>query len=269
MAFRLLTLLMGLLAASAVLATNETIRSVAYGAHGGTQFYSVIEPDSAPRGVGVFFIGGDGNLRLATKATVGGVNVLVRLKDDLLRGAQLRLIYVDAPDVQGTVRYDQAAADAVYRIVDAENKERLPVLVFGISRGTISAMNVAARDAANRITGLVLLSTVQRPTYDGTVYDAPVDQVRSHVLVVQHANDACASSSGGMRTIDALAQRMPNSRSVKGLVIEGGYDAAPGAGRAADCHPQSHHGFMGADRTLSAAIVEWITATIAPGGLNP
>ena len=213
--------------------------------------YAVIEAAAKPSAVMVMFIGGNGALNLQPGGKVVGPNVLIKMRDSM-RGAGVRLIYVDAP-VGAYSRSDEVYARSVARVIEQENKDALPVFVAGISRGTISAANVAARVP---VAGVVLLSVVTGSTYNGTVSDAPIADISAPSLLVLHRKDSCVSS-GSERALRSFANDMKNSSSTI-VVLEGGTDEGTGAGRAAACHPKSYHGFNGVDPELSDTILKWI-----------
>lgn len=198
----------------------------------------------------LLYVGGDGNLNLHTGG-VSSVNVLFRIRDSLLQ-ARIRLIYVDRPigqHARGDTEYARAAA----AIIERENSERLPVFVAGISRGSISAANVAARVP---VAGMILLSTVTGSTYDGTVRDTPVSEVSVPSLLLLHKRDACVSS-GSESALRSFATELKRSRASI-VLLDGGMDEAPGAGRVANCHPKSHHGFNGIEPDVAKAILTWL-----------
>lgn len=213
--------------------------------------YAVIEAATKPRAIMVMFIGGNGALNLQPGGTVVGPNVLIRMRDKI-RDAEVRLIYVDAP-VGAHSRSHEAYAKSVRRIIEQENKDALPVFVAGISRGTISAANVAARVP---VAGVILLSVVTGSTYDGTVRGVPIADITAPSLLMLHRKDSCISS-GSEHALRSFAAEMKKS-SVTIAVLDGGTDEGPGVGRAAACHPKSYHGFNGIDAEVSDTILTWI-----------
>ena len=169
-----------------------------------------------------------------------------------LRAAGMRLIYADRPTGEFS-RSDMPYARAAERMLARENAQKLPVFALGISRGTISAVNVGARLP---LAGLILLSTVTGSTFDGTIYDVPVADVTAPSLLILHRQDACVSSKSES-SLKSFASRTNRSTATI-VVLDGGMDEAPGGGRAASCHPKSYHGFNGIDDDVAHAIMSWI-----------
>ncbi|HYC48043.1 MAG TPA: hypothetical protein VED01_21430 [Burkholderiales bacterium] len=234
----------------------EIIRSVPH--RDASQRYAVLAPERPARAVMLLYVGGEGTLRLESGA-ISSVNVLFRIRDQLL-AAGVRLIYVDRPDGRHA-RADAEYAKAAALIVARENAERLPVFVVGMSRGSISAVNVAARVP---VSGVVLLSGAVSGTHDGTMRDAPHAAVAVPSLLLLHRRDACVASNSE-RGLRSFAAEMPKSRSTI-IVMDGGTDEAPGRGRPAECHPRSHHGFNGIEADVAAEMVKWLDLHLPTDG---
>ncbi len=242
-----------ILSAWCIIANAQTIKTVPF--KDGIHAYAVTEPKQKPHAILAMFIGGDGNLNLLQKNSLSGINVLIRLRP-ALEAAGIKLLYVDNPN-RKISRSDAEYARSVGKIIEQENSEKLPVFVAGISRGSISAANVASLVP---VSGMILLSAVTRSTYDGTVHDVPVADISAPSLLLIHNRDACVSS-GSESALRSFAKDMKKSRSTI-VVLEGGRDEGSGVGRAAECHPKSYHGFNGIDTSVADTIVKWVS-TIA------
>ena len=229
----------------------QTIKTVPF--KDGVHAYAVTEPEGKPRAILVMFIGGDGNLNLVKRGSLSGINVLIRMRP-ALEAAGMKLLYVDIPDRQFS-RSDAEYARSASKMIEQENSEKLPVFVAGISRGSISAANVASRVP---VSGMILLSAVTGTTYDGTVRDPPVADISAPSLLLIHNRDACVSS-GSESALRSFAKDMKKSSSTT-VVFDGGRDEGSGAGRAAACHPKSYHGFNGIDTNVADTIVKWISS---------
>jgi len=229
----------------------QTIKTIPF--KDGVHAYAVTEPEQKPRAILVMFIGGDGGLNLVTRGSLSGVNVLIRMRP-ALEAAGMTLLYVDIPDRQFS-RSDAEYARSVGKIIEQENSAKLPVFVAGISRGSISAANVASRVP---VSGMILLSAVTGSTYDGTVRDAPVADISAPSLLLIHNRDACVSS-GSESALRSFARDMKKSSSTI-VVLEGGRDESSGVGRTAACHPKSYHGFNGIDTNVAGTIMKWISS---------
>ena len=232
-------------------ANAQTVKTIPF--KDGGHAYAVTEPGQKPRAILVMFIGGDGNLNLVQKSSLSGINVLIRMRP-ALEAAGMKLLYVDVPDRQFS-RSDAEYARSVGTMIEQENSEKLPVFVAGISRGSISAANVASRVP---VSGMILLSAVTGSTYDGTVRDAPVADISAPSLLLIHNQDACVSSRSES-ALRLFARDMKKSSSTI-VMLKGGRDESSGAGRAAACHPKSYHGFNGIDTNVADTILKWISS---------
>ncbi len=225
----------------------QAIKSVSFkdGAHA----YAVSTDVRDPRAILVMFTGGDGNLRLLERGSLRGINVLIRIRS-ALEDAGIKLLYVDIPD-RSFSRADSDYAKSVGEMISMENTGKLPVFVAGVSRGSISAVNVASR---TQIAGVILLSAVTGNTYDGTVRSAPFAEITVPALLFVHDQDACVSS-GSQAALRSFADDMKKSKTTI-LVLRGGKDEGEGSGRAAACHPKSHHGCNGIEDGVADAILK-------------
>ena len=240
---------------SCAAASAQNIKNVPHRAD--TQSYAVLQPEQQPRAVVLLYVGGEGTLNLESRRRISSMNVLYAIHGPLLK-AGFRLIYADRPSGQ-FARADADYARAGATMIERENPERLPVFVAGISRGTISAVNVAARAP---IAGLILLSTATFDTHDGTVRDAPVADVAAPALLLMHRRDACVGSNStpALRAFAGDLKRAPATI----VVLDGGIDEAPGKGRPAACHPLSYHGFNGIHDKVAETIIGWTQEHISP-----
>lgn len=236
------------------LAFAQTVKSVPY--KDGSHPYLVTDQIKTPKAMLVMFTGGEGSLNLLRKNALSGPNVLIRMRASLEANG-VKLLYIDIPTVNDFSRSSEAYAQSVMRIIDQEKPSGTPVFVAGISRGTISAANLAARSST---AGLILLSAVTGGTHDGTVRDVPVELITAPSLLILHRQDGCVSSrsEAALRT---LANQMNKSSSTV-LLLAGGNDEGEGTRRAAACHPKSFHGFNGIDDLLASHIFLWIESKI-------
>jgi len=232
----------------------QTVKTVPY--KDGSHPYFVTDQTKAPKAMLVMFTGGEGNLNLLRKNALSGPNVLIRMRASLEANG-VKLLYVDIPTVKDFSRSSEEYAKSVMRIIDQEKTSDIPIFVAGISRGTISAANLAARSPT---TGLILMSTVTGGTHDGTVRDAPIEAITAPSLLILHRQDGCVSSrsEGALRS---LTDQMKKSSSTV-LLMTGGNDEGEGTGRTAACHPKSFHGFNGIEDLLASQILLWIESKI-------
>lgn len=228
----------------------------------GAHYYATFEPEQQSRALLLMFIGGDGHLRLRQRGSVSGLNLLIRIRSGLT-AAGFKLLYVDTPE-SPVARRDAVYSGSISQMIEKENSKNLPVFVIGISRGSISAANVASRQP---VSGMILLSASTGSTHDGTVYDVPVERITAPSLLLLHRKDACVSS-GSEHALRSFAKDLKNSTATV-RVLEGGIDEGSGIKRTADCHPKSFHGFNGTETTVVDTLVQWIALVVASKNRKP
>lgn len=232
---------------------------------GVTQPFLLVEPPGPPAASLILFTGGEGVLGFKGAGPFPrGGNFLVRNRQAFAaHGLLVAVIDVPSDHAGGLGRFRIAeghARDVAAVIVALRQQAAVPVWVVGTSRGTVSAVNAAARLKDGGPDGLVITSSVTRGARANvaTVDDAGLGQVRVPTLVVHHENDACAGTPGS--DAPALVGRVRAARKEL-LLFQGG--AGGGSGRAA-CGPFAAHGYFGIDAGVVKAIADWIKATPAP-----
>lgn len=220
----------------------------------------------------MLLVGGGGHMRLNDHGCPRRLkgNSLVRMLP-LFRAAEFVTALVDAPsDYPGNAglkrfRTDAAhAADLATVIKDLRARTGGAVWVIGTSRGSISAVNVAARaKGTGAPDGVILTSPLtsgvssgRKPCAADTVFDLPLEQITAPVLVVGHEADSCARTPPAM--MQAITDRTRAAR--KQVVTVTGGSAAPGV-RA--CAGRTAHGFLGREQ----AVVDGLSRFIR-GGRN-
>jgi len=147
-------------------------------------------------------------------------------------------------------------------IADLRARTKAPVWVVGTSRGSISAVNAAARLAgASAPDGIVLTSALMvgsasnvRPWLYQTVFEARLEDIRVPVLVVGHADDRCLRSPA--RFMERVAARIGSSRKQVFTVSGGpGYDGPVGIEA---CIGRAPHGFAGQDAEVAAGVGRFV-----------
>lgn len=124
----------------------------------------------------------------------------------------------------------------------------LPVFLFGMSRGTVSAATIAPK-LDGRIVGVVLASTVFRPS----VRRGPgpglsrfdFNSINVPLLLVHHINDGCP------QTPYADARRL--SAKYPLISVSGGRPAESG-----ECESFSNHGYYGKEAEVFSEIAKWM-----------
>jgi pimeloyl-ACP methyl ester carboxylesterase len=249
-----------LLAATASAQPAETMKTVE-SRPGVTQRFILVEPTDPPTASLILFTGGDGALGFKGDGPFPrGGNFLVRNRQAFADHGFLVAV-VDVPsDHAGGYGMFRLTADHARDVAAVIALMRqimpVPVWVVGTSRGTVSAVNAAARLKEGGPDGLVITSSITRVSRGATetVFDAGLGDVRVPTLVVHSANDACIVTPGS----DArwLASRVRAPR--KELLL---FTGAPSGSGSAACEPFTAHGYFGIDAEVVKAIADWIKAT--------
>lgn len=241
---------------------------------GTTTRYTLAFPAKAPAKTGIITLvllaGGGGHLNLddtgCPRALTG--NSLVRSIAHFHENGFATAL-VDAPsdhtgsDGLGGFRNDDRHADDLGGIIAAiRARTKGAVWLAGTSRGSISAVNAAARlSGPSAPDGVVLTSILTVGTKDGrkawtaqTVFDHPLESIRVPVLLVGHAADTCLRSPPGMMA--DVARRIGAVRK-QSMTVTGGteYTGPPGV---AACEGRSPHGFIGQEAEVAAGMARFI-----------
>jgi pimeloyl-ACP methyl ester carboxylesterase len=162
----------------------------------------------------VLLVGGGGDINLDDQGCPRSLsrNVLMRMLP-IFHGAGFVTALVDAPSdsiggdgLAGFRIAPQHADDLGKVIADVRRRTNGSVWVMGHSRGTISAANAAARLSGPAAPeGLVLLSAMmsgdaraRKAFVAQTVFDLPLEAIKTPVLVIGHAADNCVRSPAGL-----------------------------------------------------------------------
>ena len=126
------------------------------------------------------------------------------------------------------------------------------VILVGTSRGTLSAA-YAARALGKKIDGVVLTSSVFRPTRNSMGLNGfAFRDIAAPILFVHHAEDGCASCCS-----HSEAQWIRSSYPL--ITVKGG-----DAGSGNPCEAISHHGYLGQEAEVVAAIRSWVAGKTYP-----
>lgn len=243
---------------------------------GVTMRYLALAPAGPAKAALILFPGGQGVANIPDQPDTAWAkrgNFLVRARE-LFRERGLYVVVLDAPSDRkgeaGLGAYRVApghAEDIAAAIADVRRRiPGLPVWLVGTSRGTISAVNAAARLTPPRAAdGLVLTSTLTgrapgknpRPGVAETVYDLDLGAIRQPTLLVYHRADACARTAPG--DVPTLQRKLSGAARTDTVAIDGG-DAPQSDG----CGPLDAHGFLGREAVAVAAIADWILAAKSP-----
>jgi hypothetical protein len=226
-----------------------------------SQPFILVEPAGAPVASVILFTGGEGVLGFKGGPPFPrGNNFLVRNRQ-AFAAQGLLVAVVDAPSDNagglGRFRITEAHARDVAAVIAAlRQTAAVPVWLVGTSRGTVSAVNAAARLEDNGADGLVITSSIMRGSRANieTIYDAGLESVRIPTLVVHNENDACNATPA--MDASAIIGRVHAARKELRL-FRGG---AGSSGREA-CGPFAAHGYFGIDDEVVKAIADWIKST--------
>ena len=239
-----------------------------------TTRYALAHPPAAPaqaaRVALVLLVGGGGHLDLddrgCPRALTG--NSLVRSLP-LFHADGFITALVDAPsdhpgeDGLAGFRVSTQHADDLGKIIaDVRARTNAQIWLTGTSRGSISAVNAAARlSGASAPDGLVLTSALMSGFHGGrkywvahTVFDLPLEKVRSPVLVVGHAEDKCIRSPAQL--MGDITARTRGAR--EQVVTVTGGPGWPGPPSLEACVGRSPHGFVDQEAEVAAGIARFI-----------
>jgi len=242
-----------------------------------TTRYALADPQPVPpQGTRVALLllaGGGGHLDLddegCPRALTG--NALVRSRA-LFQGAGFATALLDAPsdhtgeDGLAGFRVSPSHAEDLGKVIaDLRRRTQASVWVVGSSRGTISAVNAAARlSGPSAPDGLVLTSALmsgfvggRKPWVADTVFSLPLEAIRMPMLVVGHAQDKC-SRSPPERMVDITARTRGLRQQVVTVTGGPGWPGPPGV-RA--CIGRAPHGFVEQEAEVAAGIARFINGS--------
>jgi hypothetical protein len=278
-ALRNLLLLTGLVASvsaglPAARAAGSCGTVVTLAAHGGTTMrYSLAGPGGGGARTGlVLLVGGGGHLDLDDQGCPRALkgNSLVRSLPQF-HGEGFVTALVDAPsdypgeDGLGGFRLAPEHAEDIGKVVaDLRARVQGPVWLVGTSRGSISAVNAAARlrDAAAP-DGIVLTSALMVGTARArkawvadSVFDVRLEDIRVPVLVVGHAADQCIRSPASRSA--EITGRTNGAREQAVAVTGGPGEAMNFTPGIEACAGRSPHGFIGQEAEVAAGIARFV-----------
>lgn len=241
-----------------------------------TTRYALAHPQDTPAPGGrialVLLVGGGGHLDLDDKGCPRALtgNSLVRSLPHF-HGAGFVTALVDAPsdhpgeDGLAGLRITTQHADDLGKVIaDVRTRTNAPVWLVGTSRGTISAVNAAARlSGPSAPEGLVLTSALMSGFSGGrklwvahTVFDLPLEAIRVPVLVVGHAADQCIRSPAAL--MGDITARTNGARE-QAVTVTGGPGSPAGAAPSVEaCEGRAPHGFIQQEAAVAAGIARFI-----------
>jgi len=239
-----------------------------------TTRYSLAPTQGAPVQGGrialVLLVGGGGHLDLDDKGCPRALtgNSLVRSLPHF-HNAGFVTALVDAPSdhpgedgLAGFRITTQHAEDLGKVIANVRARTSASVWLVGTSRGSISAVNAAARlSGPSAPDGLVLTSALmsgfsggQKPWVAHTVFNLPLEAIRLPVLVVGHAADKCIRSPADL--MGNITARTNGAR--EQVVTVTGGPGRPGPPSVNACEGRAPHGFVDQEAEVAAGIARFI-----------
>ena len=204
----------------------------------------------------ILFPGGDGivDYRERSKGQVVPMrkgNFLVR-SVDLFAGEGFVAAVMDVPSDHASGMTDEFRSGAEHAqdvaSVASDLRKRNPgvkVILVGTSRGTVSAA-YAGRALGAKVDGVVLTSSTFRATRNSLGLNGfAFRDIAAPLLFVHHEHDDCMSCCSYAETHWRDDYPM--------ITVKGG-----NAGSGNPCEAQSHHGYLGQEAQVVAAIKGWI-----------
>lgn len=257
----LATLIVSALAASTMAGAAERVEAIPT-RPGITQGLYVVDAKDKPWAAAILYVGGDGKMALDARGPTDlKGNFLLRVADQLSK-AGVTLIYPDVPSDRrsgfGNFRTDaDHARDGLAVVAWVRQHVDAPVFVVGTSRGTISAVNIAANAEPDAIAGVVLTSSLMRPAKSANaIDDGQLAAIRVPTLVVHHKSDGCAATKPA--DVPHLVDGLKAAPRRDLVWIDGGLPAKSGP-----CDGRSAHGYFGVEADATRAMVDWMRSVAA------
>jgi pimeloyl-ACP methyl ester carboxylesterase len=228
----------------------------------------LITPATSPKGLFLFFPGGEGSL-----VTIEGRSKTFFPR--LFRERGFITALVDVPSdrpygVTGTdpFRVSQEHLEDVKKVIDfVGRKWSEPIYLIGHSAGTTSVGYLATVLKDDRIGGVVFTGALgNSPPGRVSLATLPLQDIVYPALFVHHKDDECANFAAAREQ----SLRLVNSRRLNFIEVRGGDRS-----RAIGCSPRNPgqmsyvHGFSGKEREVVAAIADWVAGKPVPDRIGP
>jgi alpha/beta superfamily hydrolase len=197
------------------------------------------------RASAILFPGGNGIYATGQK------NFLRRIVPDLLKSG-FSVVTIDVPSDQAAgmswaFRAGPEHARDILSVIDfVKTRSPAPVWLIGTSRGSVSAANGAAA-AGRRVGGVILTSSV----WARGMAAVPMEKIVVPVLIVHNRDDGCPESP--FAGADSGIKRLTGAPASQLVAVSGGLS------RGDACQAMSPHGFLGIEKPVVDAMVQWIS----------
>jgi hypothetical protein len=185
-------------------------------------------------------------------------NFLVRTRAQWIE----RGFAVAIPDVPGdrstlvNSRLSRGYGEILRRIVAAlRARTAAPIWLVGTSQGTNGAANGGALMTQGEIAGVVLTSSLTRPSRSTTetVFGADLARINVPTLIVSNEGDRCASTPPS--DAERIRRALATSPKTEIILVSGGLPP-----RSNECEAFSEHGYYGIEIQVIDRIGDWIKA---------
>jgi pimeloyl-ACP methyl ester carboxylesterase len=223
----------------------------------------LIAPKSVPKGIFVFFPGGEGYLVKEGQAKAFYTRLFLH------KGFIAAVVDVPSDRPSGMLggdrfRSSKQHVDDVKTIIDFVSRRwSKPIYLIGHSAGATSAAYLATVLNDGRIGGVIFTSAIG----DGSFATVPLHAIPYPALFVHHRDDPCTSFEAAYRE----HRRLIESPRVNFIEVSGGDPS-----RAIRCKPREpgwglswEHGFSGKEREVVAAITDWVLGKPVPNRIGP
>jgi len=227
-------------------------------------------PNAVPKGVFLFFPGGEGYL----VNTEDGQPKRLFIREFREQGFTTAIVDVPSDQPYGMLGGDRFRAskehlEDVTKIIDfVSQKWPKPIYLIGHSAGTTSVAYLATVLKDHRVGGVVLTGALgELGPRAVSLATLPLHTITYPALFVHHKEDTCASFGAALQQ----HRRLVNSPRVSFIEVLGGDQS-----RAIGCKPRDPgggksyaHGFSGKRREVVAAIADWVTGKPVPDRIGP
>jgi hypothetical protein len=235
------------------------------------QTFALFEPLEAQKGVVILLPGHLGEVgfqkkgsRIEVTRVRGGLTAHHITRRTLLTRGYVVVVTAPSSDrKQGMDNEFRASRNHAIDLshVIAYIKNRYPrdnLYIWGHSRSTVSAVNVAAANRSKGINGLILSST-----WRVAVQDVPIGSVRLPVLMIHHSKDNCEGAP--YQAVAGIADNFRlSTASVTRINVHGGKIKMKGQ---EPCHT-NFHALAKVRKPVIKAAVKWMQGKEVPGTIK-